>query len=43
MSTDSMGVFKGPIKKEPELHAPLNLSALDVKTSNPTEAISATG
>ncbi|PUZ64605.1 hypothetical protein GQ55_3G155900 [Panicum hallii var. hallii] len=40
---DSLGVFKGPIKKEPELHAPLNSSALDVKTSNPTEAISATG
>jgi len=40
---DSMGVFKGPIKKEPELHAPLDSSALDVKTSNPTEAISATG
>ncbi|TKW25676.1 hypothetical protein SEVIR_3G134300v4 [Setaria viridis] len=40
---DSMGVSKGPIKKEPELHAPLNSSALDVRTSNPTETISATG
>ncbi|CAL4895046.1 unnamed protein product [Urochloa decumbens] len=39
---DSMGVFKGPIKKEPELNAPLSSSALDVKTSNPTEMISAT-
>ncbi|CAL4901642.1 unnamed protein product [Urochloa decumbens] len=39
---DSMGVFKGPSKKEPELHAPLNSSALDVKTSNPTETISVT-
>ncbi|CAN6341119.1 unnamed protein product [Urochloa humidicola] len=39
---DSTGVFKGPIKKEPELHVPLNSSALDVKTSNPTETSSAT-
>lgn len=39
---DSMGAFKGPIKKEPEIHAP-NSSALDVNASNPTETISATG
>ncbi|KAF8726810.1 hypothetical protein HU200_019287 [Digitaria exilis] len=40
---DSTGAFKGPIKKEPETHAPLNSSALDVNASNPTETISATG
>ncbi|WVZ99719.1 hypothetical protein U9M48_044980 [Paspalum notatum var. saurae] len=37
---DSMGAFRGAVKKEPEFHAPLNSSALDVKT---TETISATG
>ena len=42
MSADSGG-FKGPVKKEPELHAPLNSSALDVKTSDTTETFSATG
>jgi hypothetical protein len=43
MSSDSTGGFKGPVKKEPELHAPLNSSALDVKTSDTTETFSATG
>ncbi|KAJ1264263.1 hypothetical protein BS78_09G249600 [Paspalum vaginatum] len=37
---DSVGVFRGSIKKEPEFHAPLNSSTMDVKT---TETISATG
>ncbi|KAF8716392.1 hypothetical protein HU200_026362 [Digitaria exilis] len=40
---DSTVAFKGPIKKEPDTHAPLNSSALDVNASNPTDTISATG
>ncbi|CAD6332746.1 unnamed protein product [Miscanthus lutarioriparius] len=40
---DSTGGFKGPVKKEPELHAPLNSAALDVKTSDTTETFSASG
>ncbi|PWZ16626.1 hypothetical protein Zm00014a_006339 [Zea mays] len=39
---DPTGGFKGPVKKEPELQAPLNSSALDVKTSDTTEIFSAT-
>ncbi|XP_035817322.1 uncharacterized protein [Zea mays] len=37
------GGFKGPAKKEPELHASINSSALDVNTSATSETFSATG
>ncbi|AQK92429.1 Putative DUF1296 domain containing family protein [Zea mays] len=40
---DSIGGFKGPAKKEPELHASINSSALDVNTSATSETFSATG
>ena len=42
ISADPTGGFKGPVKKEPEMQAPLNSSALDVKTSDTTEIFSAT-
>ncbi|XP_008654854.1 uncharacterized protein [Zea mays] len=40
---NSIGGFKGPAKKEPELHASINSSALDVNTSATSETFSATG